>query len=62
MKKTLKDFLIEKKDKGIGHDVEKRFKELDCNCDLETLSKEERDYCTQKKMIEFINKSYTVNS
>ena len=62
MKKTLSDFLTEKKKESVDHDVEERFKDLDCNCDFDTLDDDEREYCTQKKMIEFINKAYTVNS
>ena len=62
MKKTLNDFLIEKKKEVADHDVEEQFKDLDCNCDMDTLNDDEREYCTQKKMIEFINKAYVVNS
>jgi hypothetical protein len=62
VKKTLSDFLTEKKKAGIDHDVEERFKDLDCNCDLDEMDEDERDYCNQKRMIDFINRAYTVNS
>jgi len=61
VKKTLTEFLAEKKKAGIDHDVETKFKDVDCNCDLDTLDIEARNYCNAKRMIDLINKSYTVN-
>ena len=62
MKKTLVEFVTEKKDQDENHDVEEKFKDVDCNCDLSELEDEAREYCTQKRMIELINKAWTWNS
>jgi hypothetical protein len=59
--KTLAEFLTEKV-KQEDHDVEEKFKDVDCNCDLDTLEDDAREYCSQKRMVDFINKAYTVNS
>lgn len=61
MKRTLKEFVTEKFDNE-DHDVESRFKELDCDCDLDTLEEDEREYCAQKNMIKYINYAWTWNS
>lgn len=62
MKKTLVDFVTEKKKQGEDHDVEEKFKDVDCNCDLETLDDDAREYCQQKNMIKYINYAWTWNS
>lgn len=61
MKKTLNEFVAEKKESA-DHDVETKYADLDCNCDLDTLDDDAREYCTQKRMIELINKAWTWNS
>ena len=58
--KTLNEFVAEKLDKE-DHDLENKFKDVDCDCDLDELDEEAREYCQQKRMIKYINYAWTWN-
>lgn len=57
--KNLLEFITEKKEKV--EDFEDKFKNVDCSC-WDDLSDEEKEYCKDKKIVDFINKSYMANS
>lgn len=56
---NFKEFLVEREKKLL--EKKNKFSKVDCS-DKENLTDEERKYCKEKEGVEFIRKSYTVNS
>lgn len=60
MRQTFIEFLVEKHTKRESKDFEDKFKNLDCT--RTDLNDEEKQYCFDQELLDFIDKSYVVNS